>query len=133
MADVIYLLFCWIANTKNFWNESMTIIGVIFFYHLSFSGKKIDSWVGIDSLTGEKQLVLGVDVVDRKCPKPSRNTVYFGRTLYNIILYEASTGNKWNISFSEYATSTSSSAVENYGKACYYLPAVLYYALVNLC
>ncbi|XP_045115482.1 serine/threonine-protein kinase/endoribonuclease IRE1-like isoform X2 [Portunus trituberculatus] len=79
-----------------------------------YLGKKIDSWVGIDSLTGEKQLVLGVDVVDRKCPKPSRNTVYFGRTLYNIILYEASTGNKWNISFSEYATSTSSSAVENY-------------------
>ncbi|XP_063881427.1 serine/threonine-protein kinase/endoribonuclease IRE1-like isoform X2 [Scylla paramamosain] len=79
-----------------------------------YLGKKIDSWVGIDSLTGEKQLVLGVDVVDRKCPKPSRNTVYFGRTLYNIILYEASTGNKWNISFSEYATSTSSSTVENY-------------------
>lgn len=79
-----------------------------------YLGKKIDSWVGIDSLTGEKQLVLGMDVVDRKCPKPSRNTVYFGRTLYNIILYEASTGNKWNISFSEYATSTSPSAVDNY-------------------
>ncbi|KAG0719877.1 Serine/threonine-protein kinase/endoribonuclease ire-1 [Chionoecetes opilio] len=79
-----------------------------------YLGKKVDSWVGIDSLTGEKQLLLGVDVVDRKCPKPSRNTVYFGRTLYNIILYEGATGNKWNISFSEYATSTSSATVENY-------------------
>lgn len=79
-------------------------------------GKKVDSWVGIDPLTGEKQLVLGVDAVDRKCPKPSRNTVYFGRTLYNIILYEAATDNKWNISFSEYATSSTSS-VENYGNA----------------
>ncbi|KAG7154594.1 Serine/threonine-protein kinase/endoribonuclease IRE1-like [Homarus americanus] len=79
-----------------------------------YLGKKTDSWVGVDSITGEKQLVLGVDNVDRKCPKPSRNTVYFGRTVYNIILYEASSGNKWNISFSEYATSTSSSIVENY-------------------
>ncbi|XP_045598023.2 serine/threonine-protein kinase/endoribonuclease IRE1 isoform X2 [Procambarus clarkii] len=79
-----------------------------------YLGKKTDSWVGVDSITGEKQLVLGVDIVDRKCPKPSRNTVYFGRTVYNIILYEASTTNKWNISFSEYATSTSSSTVENY-------------------
>lgn len=69
----------------------------------------------MDSITGEKQLVLGMDIVDRKCPKPSRNTVYFGRTLYNIILYEASTGNKWNISFSEYATSGSSSTVQDYG------------------
>lgn len=81
-----------------------------------FSGKKIDSWVGVDSISGEKQLVLGVDAVDRKCPKPSRNTIYFGRTLYNIILYEAPTGNKWNISFSEYATSASTSTVENYGR-----------------
>lgn len=81
-------------------------------------GKKVDSWVGIDPLTGEKQLVLGVDGVNRNCPKPSRNTVYFGRTLYNIILYEAATQNKWNISFSEYATS-SSSTIENYGKARY--------------
>ncbi|XP_053654534.1 serine/threonine-protein kinase/endoribonuclease IRE1 isoform X2 [Cherax quadricarinatus] len=79
-----------------------------------YLGKKTDSWVGVDSLSGEKQLVLGIDIVDRKCPKPSRNTVYFGRTVYNIILYEGSTGNKWNISFSEYATSTSSSSVENY-------------------
>lgn len=79
-----------------------------------YLGKKIDSWVGVDSISGEKQLVLGVDAVDRKCPKPSRNTIYFGRTLYNIILYEASTGNKWNISFSEYATSTTTSSVENY-------------------
>lgn len=84
-----------------------------FFSHLT--GKKTDSWVGVDSITGEKQLVLGMDIVDRKCPKPSRNTVYFGRTLYNIILYEASTGNKWNISFSEYATSGSSSTVQDYG------------------
>lgn len=84
--------------------------------HLLCIGKKVDSWVGIDPLTGEKQLVLGVDAVDRKCPKPSRNTVYFGRTLYNIILYEAATDNKWNISFSEYATS-SSSTIENYGNA----------------
>ncbi|XP_042889377.1 serine/threonine-protein kinase/endoribonuclease IRE1-like isoform X1 [Penaeus japonicus] len=79
-----------------------------------YLGKKTDSWVGVDSITGEKQLVLGMDIVDRKCPKPSRNTVYFGRTLYNIILYEASTGNKWNISFSEYATSGSSSTVQDY-------------------
>ncbi|XP_050691255.1 serine/threonine-protein kinase/endoribonuclease IRE1-like isoform X2 [Eriocheir sinensis] len=78
-----------------------------------YLGKKVDSWVGIDPVTGEKQLVLGVDGVNRNCPKPSRNTVYFGRTLYNIILYEAATQNKWNISFSEYATS-SSSTIENY-------------------
>ncbi|XP_068244652.1 serine/threonine-protein kinase/endoribonuclease IRE1 isoform X2 [Palaemon carinicauda] len=78
-----------------------------------YLGKKVDSWVGIDSITGEKQLTLDMSSVDKKCPKPSRNTVYFGRTLYNIILYEATTGNKWNISFSEYATGTIS-AVENY-------------------
>ncbi|KAK3867629.1 hypothetical protein Pcinc_026925 [Petrolisthes cinctipes] len=79
-----------------------------------YLGKKVDTWVGVDSITGEKQLVLGVEGIERKCPKPSRNTVYFGRTLYNIILYEATTGNKWNISFSDYATSAASSAVENY-------------------
>lgn len=84
-------------------------------------GKKVDTWVGVDSITGEKQLVLGVEGVERKCPKPSRNTVYFGRTLYNIILYEGTTGNKWNISFSDYATSAASSAVENYGKASQYM------------
>lgn len=78
-----------------------------------YLGKKVDSWVGVDSITGEKQLTLDMSSVDRKCPKPSRNTVYFGRTLYNIVLYEATTGNKWNISFSEYATGTTS-AVENY-------------------
>ncbi|XP_064116017.1 serine/threonine-protein kinase/endoribonuclease IRE1-like isoform X2 [Macrobrachium nipponense] len=78
-----------------------------------YLGKKVDSWVGVDSITGEKQLTLDMSSVDKKCPKPSRNTVYFGRTLYNIVLYEATTGNKWNISFSEYATGTTS-AVENY-------------------
>lgn len=78
-----------------------------------YLGKKVDSWVGVDSITGEKQLTLEMDSVDRKCPKASHNTVYFGRTSYNIILYEATTGNKWNISFSEYATGAVS-AVENY-------------------
>ncbi|CAL4069846.1 unnamed protein product, partial [Meganyctiphanes norvegica] len=79
-----------------------------------YLGKKIDSWVGVDMITGEKQLVLGMDQVDRKCPKPSRNTVYFGRTLYNIILYEGTTGNKWNISFYEYATTSSAALHDNY-------------------
>ena len=70
--------------------------------------------MGLDPITGEKQLTLDMSSVDKKCPKPSRNTIYFGRTLYNIVMYEATTGNKWNISFSEYA-SGSSSTVENYG------------------
>ena len=79
-------------------------------------GKKTDSWVGIDSITGEKQLELNMDHIDRHCPKPSRNTVYLGRTLYNILMYEAHTGNQWNISFSEYATTENATPVLDYGK-----------------
>ena len=79
-----------------------------------YLGKKLDTWVGVDAITGKKQLVLGVDNVKKMCPHPSRNTIYLGRTLYNIILYEPVTGNTWNISFYDYSTNTASAEAQNY-------------------
>lgn len=76
----------------------------------------MDSWVGVDSITGKKQLILGSEVIEKICPKQSRHTIYLGRTLYNIVLFEPNTGHKWNVSFYHYATKPASSEVKNYGK-----------------
>ncbi|XP_076066582.1 serine/threonine-protein kinase/endoribonuclease Ire1 isoform X2 [Oratosquilla oratoria] len=78
-----------------------------------YFGKKIDSWVGVDVQTGVKQVVFGTDHIRHMCPKPSKHTVYIGRTHYNIILFDSGNNRKWNISYYDYST-TAAAPIKEY-------------------
>ncbi|KAB7504891.1 Serine/threonine-protein kinase/endoribonuclease IRE1 [Armadillidium nasatum] len=79
-----------------------------------YIGKKVDTWVGVDSVTGKTQLVMGADSVEKVCPKQSQNTIYLGRTLYNVVLFELNTGHKWNVSFYHYTSTSTTTEHKNY-------------------
>lgn len=85
---------------------------------ISLTGKKVDSFVVIERASGEKQLVLGMNSIFESCVRksaqPSTSTLFIGRTMYNVMLYEQTTGNRWNVTYYDYTTQ-GTIADENYG------------------
>ena len=80
----------------------------------------MDSYEVLNKLTGEKELVLDMQNIVETCATKSKQampTMYVGRTMYNILLYEQFTGNKWNVTFNDYTTH-GSVADTKYGKNC---------------
>ncbi|XP_003699825.1 serine/threonine-protein kinase/endoribonuclease Ire1 isoform X2 [Megachile rotundata] len=81
-----------------------------------YTGRKIDTWFGVDPRTGEREQILGFDKVKNTCPLEMQNAVFVGRTEYNIMMVDSKQKNrKWNVTFYDYsATKMESDGIEDY-------------------
>ncbi|KOC68783.1 Serine/threonine-protein kinase/endoribonuclease ire-1 [Habropoda laboriosa] len=81
-----------------------------------YTGRKIDTWFGVDPRTGQKEQLLGFDKVKNTCPVEMQNAVFIGRTEYNIIMVDSKQKNrKWNVTFYDYsAAKMEPEGIENY-------------------
>ncbi|CAL7941148.1 unnamed protein product [Xylocopa violacea] len=81
-----------------------------------YTGRKIDTWFGVDPRTGKREQLLGFDPVKNTCPVEMQNAVFMGRTEYNIIMVDSKQKNrKWNVTFYDYsATKMEPEGIENY-------------------
>lgn len=82
-----------------------------------YTGRKIDTWFGVDPRTGEKEQLLGFNKVKNTCPVEMQDIVFVGRTEYNIIMVDSKRKNrKWNVTFYDYsAAKMEPEGIENYG------------------
>ena len=74
-----------------------------------YSGKKIDTWLSVNLLTGARQGSLSHEGClrgeDGMCPVMEAGTMLLGRTEYNIMMYDTRTkGRKWNITYYDYSS-----------------------------
>ena len=74
-----------------------------------YSGKKIDTWLSVNTLTGAKQGLLSHEGClmgeEGMCPVHGAGTMLLGRTEYNIMMYDTRTkGRKWNITYYDYSS-----------------------------
>ena len=74
-----------------------------------YSGKKIDTWLSVNMLTGAKQGSLSHEGClrgeDGMCPVMETGSLLLGRTEYNIMMYDTrSKGRKWNITYYDYSS-----------------------------
>ena len=74
-----------------------------------YSGKKIDTWLSVNTLTGAKQGSLSHEGClageEGMCPVAGAGTMLLGRTEYNIMMYDTrSKGRKWNITYYDYSS-----------------------------
>ncbi|KAG8268571.1 Endoplasmic reticulum to nucleus signaling [Homalodisca vitripennis] len=84
---------------------------------LSQNGKKVDSWFLVNWKTGKKNEILSFDQLEKTCPVAALDTMFIGRTEYNIIMYDSTRKNRqWNVTFFDYSTqSMTSEDITNYG------------------
>ncbi|XP_074099180.1 serine/threonine-protein kinase/endoribonuclease Ire1 isoform X1 [Cotesia typhae] len=70
-----------------------------------YTGRKTDTWFSIDPVTGEREQLSGFDEPDNTCPLETPNTIFVGRTEYNIIMVDSKQKErKWNVTFYDYST-----------------------------
>lgn len=82
-----------------------------------YTGRKIDTWFSVNSITGEKEQLLSFNKVESICPMETEDVIFIGRTEYNIIMVDSKQKHKkWNITFYDYsAAKMRSDEVDNYG------------------
>lgn len=84
-----------------------------------YLGKKMDSWLSINPLTGEKKELFSTEEFEKICPvqKTNSNFLFLGRTEYNLALFDSlKNSHSWNITFSDYsARPLSNDQLINYG------------------
>ncbi|XP_046660602.1 serine/threonine-protein kinase/endoribonuclease IRE1 [Homalodisca vitripennis] len=82
-----------------------------------YTGKKVDSWFLVNWKTGKKNEILSFDQLEKTCPVAALDTMFIGRTEYNIIMYDSTRKNRqWNVTFFDYSTqSMTSEDITNYG------------------
>ncbi|XP_076309470.1 serine/threonine-protein kinase/endoribonuclease Ire1 isoform X2 [Tachypleus tridentatus] len=69
-----------------------------------YTGKKVDTWYAIDPHTGTKFETLSQEDADNLCPAASDNTVFIGRTEFQITMYDSKTREKrWNVTYYDYS------------------------------
>lgn len=74
-----------------------------------YSGRKIDTWLSVNMMTGARQGSLSHEGClrgeDKMCPVMETGTLLLGRTEYNIMMYDTSSkGRKWNITYYDYSS-----------------------------
>ncbi|XP_071565935.1 serine/threonine-protein kinase/endoribonuclease IRE1 [Temnothorax nylanderi] len=81
-----------------------------------YTGRKIDTWFSIDPMTGEREQFLSFHKVKDTCPLEMQNTIFVGRTEYNIIMVDSKhKDRKWNVTFYDYsAMQMKSDVMEDY-------------------
>jgi len=74
-----------------------------------YSGKKIDTWLSVNTVTGARQGSLSYEGCLQgegdMCPVMEPGTILIGRTEYNIMMYDTRTKDrKWNITYYDYSS-----------------------------
>ena len=74
-----------------------------------YTGKKVDSWLSVNTVTGARQGALSHDGCLRgeagQCPLVQPGTVLLARTEYNIMMFDTRTRDrKWNITYYDYSS-----------------------------
>eukprot|EP00090_Calanus_glacialis_P028589 TRINITY_DN458_c0_g1_i1.p1 TRINITY_DN458_c0_g1~~TRINITY_DN458_c0_g1_i1.p1 ORF type:complete len:1157 (-),score=196.13 TRINITY_DN458_c0_g1_i1:177-3647(-) len=74
-----------------------------------YSGKKIDTWLSVNTVTGAKQGSLSYEGClqgeEDMCPVMAPGTILIGRTEYNIMMFDTRTKDrKWNITYYDYSS-----------------------------
>ncbi|XP_042903215.2 serine/threonine-protein kinase/endoribonuclease IRE1 [Parasteatoda tepidariorum] len=83
---------------------------------LLYAGKKIDSWIAINPITGEKLKDFNFGNTEKKCPALHKDTFFIGRTTYELSTYDVDYGAQlWNVSYIDYAAHSSASFDLEYG------------------
>lgn len=69
-----------------------------------YTGRKIDTWFSIDPTTGEREQLLSFHKVKDTCPLEMQNSIFVGRTEYNILMVDSKRKDrKWNVTFYDYS------------------------------
>ncbi|CAG2162652.1 unnamed protein product, partial [Oppiella nova] len=87
-----------------------------------YTGKKIDEWITINAVTGERVDVLNADTP--MCPSPpmtttaydtqTSNLLFVGKSEYQLSIFDLKTKQKtWNLTFVDYSSSAVSSIPQN--------------------
>jgi len=88
-----------------------------------YTGRKIDTWFSIDPMTGEREQLLSFHKVKDTCPLEMQNTIFVGRTEYNIIMVDSKhKDRKWNVTFYDYsAMRMKPDVIDNYGTLSFFI------------
>lgn len=83
-----------------------------------YTGKKVDTWFSINPKTGSKKSLFDSHGFSSTCPREGPDSVFIGRTEYNIIMMDTSNAEKiWNITFFDYSSySMDKEAADRFGK-----------------
>lgn len=82
-----------------------------------YTGRKVDTWFSIDPTTGKREQLLSFNNGKNTCPLEAQNTIFVGRTEYNIIMVDSKhKDRKWNVTFYDYsAAEMESDMIDTYG------------------
>lgn len=82
-----------------------------------YTGRKIDTWFSINTITGAKEQLLSFNEAKNICPLETQNTIFVGRTEYNIIMVDSKhKDRKWNVTFYDYsAAKMGPDLIDDYG------------------
>lgn len=70
-----------------------------------YAGSKLDNWLAIDPHTGRKVETLNGDQSNRVCPANKPETIFIGRTLYTVTMYDSkSLLKRWNCTYYDYSS-----------------------------
>ncbi|XP_072763557.1 serine/threonine-protein kinase/endoribonuclease IRE1 [Anoplolepis gracilipes] len=67
-----------------------------------YTGKKIDTWFSIDLTTGQREQ-LSFNGNKNTCHLEMQNTIFVGRSEYNIVMADRKKDRKWNVTFYDYS------------------------------
>ena len=90
-----------------------------------YTGRKVDTWLSIDRLTGNKKGTISVNGCSvfqdqQSCPSNSNPSDFLiGRTEYNIMMFDSRTKDRksWNISFYDYSSNLAApEVIPDYGE-----------------
>lgn len=84
-----------------------------------YTGRKVDTWFSIDPTTGKREQLLSFNNGKNTCPLEAQNTIFVGRTEYNIIMVDSKhKDRKWNVTFYDYsAAEMESDMIDTYDLA----------------
>lgn len=84
-----------------------------------YQGRKIDTWFNVDPLTGQREQLLGFTKAQNTCPLNTQNSIFVGRTEYNIIMIDSKRKDRqWNVTFYDYsAAKMDKKSIEDYDLA----------------
>lgn len=86
-----------------------------------YTGKKLDTWFSVNPQNGSKKTFLSFDSADMSCPREGPDSIFIGRTEYNLVMMDSAKKEKtWNVTFYDYTSySMDPENIKSYGKILY--------------
>lgn len=83
-----------------------------------YTGKKLDTWFTVNPKNGNKKPFMSFNTIDSTCPREGPDSVFIGRTEYNIVMLDTRKNEKsWNVTFYDYSSyAMDPDMMQSYGK-----------------